>query len=95
MYRSGVRASNNDSSINVVHYKLTPNRLEQMAKHETVKRTDEETLKNEWRKDVQLPTNFEQHLPAISCMINEIKSMWDGHLGRINVAKHRIEPLND
>lgn len=36
------------ASINVVHYKLSPNLIEQIRKHETVQKADDHYLNNDW-----------------------------------------------
>lgn len=69
-YLSGAHA-NNDSSVNVVYYKPTPNRLDQMAEHEVVKERDEETLKEDRREDLHLSVKFEHHRPAFSDMLTD------------------------
>lgn len=37
LHPSGAHANNSDCSVNTVHYKPNPDRLEKMAKHEAVK----------------------------------------------------------
>lgn len=51
-YLFGTKANKNDSSVNAVHYKPTPNRLVQMTKHEAVKERDQESLEKDWFEDV-------------------------------------------
>lgn len=48
---AGAHASSSDSSENAVQYKATTHPLEQITKHETVKKEDHETLRKVLNKD--------------------------------------------
>lgn len=93
-YPFGTRASTSSSPVSAVHYKLTHDRLKQMAKHESIEEKKEEKLKKEWCEDVQLPAKFERHRPAFPEMLTKYKSIWDGQFGRINVSKHHNSLIN-
>lgn len=57
-YSTGEEVSENDSLVNTVHYKPTPDNLNQVTGHEAVRYGDKETIKKDWYKDTQLPTKF-------------------------------------
>lgn len=81
--------------MNAVHYEPTPERLEQMAEDRNVKETDRTILKKYWRGDVQLPAKIKGRGLAFLEMVGEFEIMWDRHLERVNVAKHRLDLLNE
>lgn len=66
-----------------------------MVDHKAVKEKEKETVKKDWREDVQLPAKFDQHRTVFLAMITELESMWDGHHGRTNVSKHCMDLTND
>lgn len=66
-----------------------------MAEHKAVTEKDEEKLNKDWCKDTQSPDKFRTHQPASFEMLEDFEGMWDGHQGRMNVSKHRINLLND
>lgn len=78
-------------------YTKSPTRavLEKIAEHEPLKVKDEKTFINNWRKDVHIPTEFEQNRPAFSEMFTEFEGMWDKHLRCIDDCKYRIDLTND
>lgn len=90
LYPSGAKATKRSSTISAVHYQPVPDRLDQIVELDVVKVSKEETIKKHWREGVQLPAKFNEHRPAILDMLTEFQSMFDGHLGRINVAKDRV-----
>lgn len=94
-YPSRTYANNGDSSVIAVHYKPIPDRLEQMARNDTVKKKDEQNLKKDWRGDAQLSTQFRKHQPAFLKVIEELESIPYGPLGRINLYMQRIDLQND
>lgn len=53
-YHSGAHAYNNESSLESVQYKPTPDLQEQMAENEVVKEKKNEKLKTGWREHAQL-----------------------------------------
>lgn len=61
--------------MNAVHFKPTPDRLEQMAEHEANKEKDEANLKKNCREDVQLPAKFTNHRAAFLELFGKFKSM--------------------
>lgn len=48
-----------------------------------------------WRKDEQLPSKFEQDRPVFLDLPNEYQSIWNGHLGRIDVGRHHVGLYKD
>lgn len=81
--------------VNAVHYKPEPDRLDEMAEHQAVKKRNEETLKKNWLEDVQAPAQLTEYRPVFLDMLTEVQIMWAVHLGRIKVGRHRIDLLND
>lgn len=63
-YCSGAEPTKTDGTVNAVHYSSTPNRLEQLVKHEVVNEKDEEIVKKNGKEDVYLPARFNHHQPA-------------------------------
>lgn len=84
-----------DNSVNSIHYKSTPDSLEQIAEQKAIKEKYEATLKRDWREDVQQPVKFKDYLPPFLETLEEFESMSEEHLGRINVAKQQINLLDD
>lgn len=68
-------------SLNVVHYKPTPNRLQQMKRHEIVQQTDDYSLNNVWCVDITTDDKYEEHRWKFLEVLEEFSNMWDGHLG--------------
>lgn len=52
---------------------------------ETVRRKRQERL----ARKLQISAEFAQNRPAFVENINELRSIWDGHLGNINGSNHR------
>lgn len=61
-----------------VHHKQITNRLKEMAEHESVKDWDEETVKKDCQKDVQLPAKFEKRRTAFPYTPQMLKSCMTG-----------------
>lgn len=94
LYLFGAKANKIDSPVNAVHYKPTPDHLDQIAEHVTVKENDNKTKKKNQREDVQLPSRVRDHQPAFPEMLEEFKSILDRHLGLTDVANHCIDLLD-
>lgn len=66
-----------------------------MAEQDTVKEKDDNILMKNWKGDPLLPDKFNDHQPAFLKMLEEFNRKWDGHLGRIIVAKPHKDIFND
>lgn len=69
-----------------VCYKAAP-----IPKHVEVAETDERTLQDDWREQVEISPKYDEYRPQIINMLEEFQSMRDGNLGTIKAAKHRVE----
>lgn len=78
-------------SVNIVHYKPTPDRLQQIEQHGTVQQHENERLNRNWPDEVTIAKHCEQHLIEFSKHLTEYEDMWDGNFGRITMAKQRIK----
>lgn len=92
---SGVKAYKSTRSVDAVNYRRNIHRLEQIAEAEAVKEQNETTLKKDWREEVHLPAKLEDHRPGFLECFEEVGSIRHIHLRRINLARHRINLLND
>lgn len=66
-----------------------------MAEQEAVREKDERTVKMDCREDVQRLARFKDDKLAFLKVLKEAESVRDGYPGRTNVAKHRVDLLND
>lgn len=64
-----------------------------MTGRETVKAKEESKLKKIYRKDDQLPNNFNTHQPVSLEVFKEFGIISNGHFGRISLSKHHIHLL--
>lgn len=78
-------------TVSADHYKPNVDRATKMARHTDVLQEDNQRLAHNWRDKVDLSNNHGQYRQQLIDMLSEFESMWDGHLGRISTAKHRIE----
>lgn len=72
-----------------VEYSAVDDKETQMAKHAAVSETDELTLQDNWRNQVDIPPSYEEHRRRIIAMLEVFQTMWDGRLMTIKAAKHR------
>ena len=56
-----------------------------------IAKSDETRTEADWRSLVNIDEEFADRRDEITAMLDEFASMWDGHLGRVSIAKHRIE----
>lgn len=83
-------------TVNVVKYKLTLHVLQQMQKHETVQRHDDERLLNRNRQDkVTIANKYKEHRLEYLKHVKQSKYRWHGHLGRIKMKKHCMKVHNN
>lgn len=49
----------------------------------------------DWKHEVSLPKIFLEHLNEFLNMLSKFQDMWDSHLGRISMKKHRKESSSE
>lgn len=81
--------------INIVHHKPSPDRLQQLKRHETVQRTDNDRLNNDWGDEVKIDDKYEEHGVEFLKFLKEFGDMWVTHLERITTTKPRTELTSD
>ena len=52
---------------------------------------DDDALKENWREAVKIDPEFEKHRAKLIETLEPFEKMWDGHIGRVNITKHRFE----
>lgn len=62
-YYPYLASSNADYFVNVVNCKPTSERLQQLQKHETVQKADDDRVNNAWRDKVRIADKYEEHGP--------------------------------
>lgn len=65
-----------------------------MNRHEQIHSLQSNDIHADWRKKVNLSNNYSQYRQEFIQMLEPFSKMWDGHLGRISVAKHRIDLMS-
>lgn len=63
-----------------------------MERHMDVLQEEIQRLAHDWGDEVDMSNNYGQYRQQCIDILSELESRWDGHLGRISTAKHRIEP---
>lgn len=61
-----------------------------MGRHKDVETVDSETLRANCREKVNVGQSYDGYRQEIIKMLQEYKDMWDGRLGQLGIAKHRI-----
>lgn len=64
-----------------------------MENHANVQDEDTNRLTHDWREKIDISDKYGKHRGDIIYILSQFEHMWDGHLGRITTAKHRIELL--
>lgn len=59
--------------------------------HGYVSSADKELSKQNWKKYVQIEQEYTDYRDGFICILKDFWLTWDGHIGRINVAKRRIK----
>lgn len=80
----------NEGESNVV-YQLSKSKESQMQNNEDVKKIDKELLEQDWLKKVKIANACVEFKDKKIEMLSDSQSMWNGHLGEINVAELWIE----
>lgn len=78
-------------SANVVRYKPTPDRPQDMGEYKTVQQMTMTLFRNDTQEEVTIVDRVERDHPEFLTFLKESLNMWDGHLGRSRSAKHRIK----
>ena len=93
---SNDRTKGNDETINAIPlYRRDENRDERMARHFEVKETDGKNEKTDWRTLINFNDEYAEYRDEFISMLEKYESMWDGHIGQITVAKHRIDLVDE
>lgn len=82
------------SDVSAVPYKPTESRDTQMERNNPVQDDDIRKHTQNWREEVTLLNKFFTYRNDFIEMLAEPQTMWNGHLGHINVAKHRFKLLH-
>lgn len=61
-----------------------------MDQHEQIKDVDENSPRHDWKEDLNIVQEYTEYRQNVIKMLGDFEIMWDGQLGRINVAKDRI-----
>lgn len=77
-----------DPTENVVCYKRQERRDEQGDCYNSVKQLDQH-LHNDWRKELGIPDQYSSFCNQHTRMLEELKSMWNGHLWSIQAVQHQ------
>lgn len=62
-----------------------------MLGHKALEQLKDEKLKLIWKNKVQLSNKYGGYRKQFLHMLTEFQSMWDEHIGQVNIAKHCIE----
>lgn len=88
---SGASSENTNSTVAADHYEPKENRDDQMERHEKVSASDSQHASVAWRREVHLSDNYSRYRQEFAQILEPFFIMSDGCIGRISVAKHRIE----
>lgn len=77
-----------------MHYKPAVNRKAQTSRHILVQTDENKRLAQDWRDEFQISEPYTAYSDKCIDKLTELQSIWDGHLGRISVAKDRIKRLD-
>lgn len=83
------------TDISAVHYRPASRKRFQMLYHASVQNDGSSRLAQNWWDEVHLSDKYSAYDDEFICMPTELQSMWDSHLDRISVAKHRIEFIDE
>lgn len=61
-----------------------------MERLEEVQSSRSQQTNADWRQKIKLLENYSQYRQEFNTMLEPFPEMWDGHFGRISVAKHPI-----
>lgn len=63
----------------------------QLQNHVNLKIYDKRRLEQDWRNNVIIAHPYMKFKGDFSEVLSDFKIMWDGHLSRVNIAKHRTK----
>lgn len=66
-------------------------RDDHVRQQEQIKVEDDQKLKDNWQQQLKFNLKYDEYQPEFESLMSNYKSIWNGHLGRIFVTKHRIE----
>lgn len=77
-------------TVEPVHYKLSVEKSTQVSRHRAVKELSDEKRTQECRTEVQVLDKYLDFCEKFIDLPSEFRSMWDGHLGQVNIEKYQI-----
>ena len=76
----------------IPHYKEKENQETKFARHRNVDKSDEKRLEEDWRDEINFnDKKYAEFKEPFLDMMSNFSDMWDGRLGTITAAKHRID----
>lgn len=82
------------STITDVYYKPTENREVQVYRRKIVESKNSQHLAQNGQHEVNITEAYSEYYRSTFIdMLMQISSLYDGHLGQIGIAKHRIKML--
>lgn len=77
----------------IVYYKPTVDRKSQIREPIRIHSVAKKQLNRVWKDEGAIFAQYQAYNRPFIDMPSQFKSMWDGHLGRIAMTRHRIELL--
>lgn len=87
--RARMRLSRSLLSVSV-HYRPTPDRKQQMKDGHSVQAEDPQLLLHDSKNEGQLSEKFQLYQDVFVKMLEKFKSIWDGHLRRVDISKRHV-----
>lgn len=81
--------------VSVAHYQDVENRKTQIDSPIKVERGDAKRMAHDRRHYIKIDPEHDEYHDKFFGRMTELESLWDSHLGRTSVAKHRIELTSD
>lgn len=78
----GTKSKKNKSIVAVVYHQPRENRKERREWHEKIHFSDSHNAKADWREESNLLENYSEYRQELSQMMEPIRTMRDGHLGK-------------
>lgn len=75
----------------IAGHKPSERKKPQMQTHGNVERNDKERGELDWHDKVKIGDAYVQFKDKIIEILSDFASIWNGHLGRVNIAKHRVK----
>lgn len=65
-----------------------------MGRYFEVKRKESKNEKADWRTLIKFNDRYAKYRQKFMTMLEKYGPIWDGHIGRTNVTKHRMELID-